>query len=50
MKKVWVVQYREFGEVGLEDQIYLCSTEEYARQRAYNILQPRNQSISKFHI
>jgi len=36
--KLWVVQYREFGEVGLEDQIYLCSTEEYARQRAYNVL------------
>ncbi len=33
--KLWVVQYREFGE---EDQIYLCSTEEYARQRAYNVL------------
>ena len=33
--KVWVVQYREFGE---EDQICLCSTEEYARQRAYNVL------------
>jgi hypothetical protein len=33
--KLWVVQYREFGE---EDQIHLCSTEEYARQRAYNVL------------
>tara|TARA_Y100000114_G_scaffold89164_2_gene82678 strand:- start:3437 stop:3673 length:237 start_codon:yes stop_codon:yes gene_type:complete len=33
--KLWVVQYREFGE---EDQIYLCSSEQIARQRAYNVL------------
>jgi len=33
--KVWVVQYREFGE---EDQVHLCSSKEIARQRAYNIL------------
>ena len=33
--KLWVVQISEIGE---EDQIYLCSTEEYARQRAYNAL------------
>lgn len=33
--KLWVVQYRESGE---EDQIYLCSSEQIARQRAYDFL------------
>jgi hypothetical protein len=33
--KIWVVQCSEFGE---EDQVFLCSTEERARQRAYNVL------------
>ena len=33
--KIWVVQYREFGE---EDQVLLCSSKEIARQRAYYLL------------
>tara|TARA_R110002126_G_scaffold21193_1_gene76929 strand:- start:90 stop:335 length:246 start_codon:yes stop_codon:yes gene_type:complete len=35
MKKVWVVQYREVGE---EDQVFLATSEEKAREIAYNTL------------
>jgi len=35
MKKVWVVQYREVGE---EDQVFLTTSEEKAREMAYNTL------------